>query len=103
MKIFLIGAIISTLVVVTTYGQTTVYGQHSKVTVEGMTDSIFDVSTYAGQCMNGDKHMCGEYAMDYLYGGEKDRITEQQAITIFTKGCRLGNQSSCKILKSLKK
>lgn len=101
MKKILIGAIISTLVVTTMYGQTTEYGPHSKVTVEGMTDAIFDVSTYAGQCLKGDKDMCGEYAMDYLYGGEKNRITKHDAQVIFTKGCSLGDRASCGIFRDL--
>lgn len=86
------------------HGQTVTYNNGSKVTVEGMTDaSLEDPQYFKQQCMNGDKGMCGEFAMDYLYGGVKDRINKRDALVVFTKGCRLGDQASCGIAKDLTK
>lgn len=100
MKKFLIGTIIFSMIATTMFGQTVVYDKGSKVTVEGMTDEIFDSSSYAGLCLKGDKNMCGEFAMDYMYGGLQ--ISNKDALVILTKGCKLRDAAACQALNVLK-
>lgn len=84
----------------TLFSQTVVYDKDSKVTVTGMTDAIFDSRTFAGQCLHGDKNMCGEFTMDYLYGGLE--ISDRDALVVLTKACKLNAYESCRALQILK-